>query len=53
MVRCRLATLFVSIRDTSLRSGNSGKWRRRGEHQPAVGVLLLTRDVDGDENTSP
>lgn len=31
---------------------NVDKWNRRGEHQPAVGVLLLTRGVDGDESTS-
>ncbi|KAH9040731.1 asparaginase [Lactarius pseudohatsudake] len=28
------------------------KWHRRGEHQPAVGVLLLTRGMDGDESTT-
>lgn len=28
------------------------KWHGRGEHQPAVGVLLLTRGVDGDESTT-
>ena len=28
-----------------------GKWDRQGEYQPAVGVLLLTRGVDGDEGT--
>ncbi|KAH9002045.1 asparaginase [Lactarius hatsudake] len=28
------------------------KWHQRGEHQPAVGVLLLTRGMDGDESTS-
>ncbi|KAH9061322.1 asparaginase [Lactarius vividus] len=28
------------------------KWHRQGEHQPAVGVLLLTRGVDGDESTT-
>lgn len=28
------------------------KWNQQGEHQPAVGVLLLTRGVDGDESTS-
>ncbi|KAH9979167.1 nucleophile aminohydrolase [Russula compacta] len=27
------------------------KWHRQGEYQPAVGVLLLTRGVDGDEGT--
>ena len=31
---------------------NVDEWNRRGEHQPAVGVLLLTRGVDGDESTS-
>ena len=30
---------------------NVGKWNQRGEHQPAVGVLLLTQGVDGDEGT--
>ncbi|KAI0297108.1 nucleophile aminohydrolase [Russula brevipes] len=28
-----------------------GKWQQRGEHQPAAGVLLLTRGVDGNEGT--
>ncbi|KAH8990542.1 asparaginase [Lactarius akahatsu] len=28
------------------------KWHLRGEHQPAVGVLLLTRGMDGDESTT-
>ncbi|KAN0114000.1 N-terminal nucleophile aminohydrolase [Russula decolorans] len=28
------------------------KWNQRGEHQPAVGVLLLTQGVDGDESTT-
>ncbi|KAF8502260.1 nucleophile aminohydrolase [Russula emetica] len=28
------------------------KWNQRGEHQPAVGVLLLTQGVDGDESTA-
>jgi hypothetical protein len=28
-----------------------GKWHQRGEHQPAVGVLLITQGVDGDEGT--
>ncbi|KAH9083475.1 asparaginase [Lactarius deliciosus] len=28
------------------------KWHSRGEHQPAVGVLLLTRGMDGDEGTT-
>lgn len=28
------------------------KWHRQGEHQPAVGVLLLTRGMDGDESTT-
>ena len=31
---------------------NVDKWNQQGEHQPAVGVLLLTRGVDGDESTS-
>jgi hypothetical protein len=31
---------------------NVDKWNQRGEYQPAVGVLLLTRGVDGDESTS-
>ena len=30
---------------------NVGNWNQRGEHQPAVGVLLLTQGVDGDEGT--
>ena len=30
-----------------------GKWRQRGEYQPAVGVLLITQGVgvDGDGDT--
>jgi len=28
-----------------------GKWHQRGEHQPAVGVLLITQGVDGDDGT--
>jgi hypothetical protein len=36
--------------NTGLR--NVDKWNQRGEHQPAVGVLLLTQGVDGDESTS-
>ena len=28
-----------------------GKWHQRGEYQPAVGVLLITQDVDGDDGT--
>jgi hypothetical protein len=30
-----------------------GKWHRRGEYQPAVGVLLLTQGVDGNEGAGP
>jgi hypothetical protein len=32
---------------------NVGRWSQRGEHQPAVGVLLLTQGMDGDEGTGP
>jgi hypothetical protein len=32
-----------------LRGLEIGKWYRQGEYQPAVGVLLLTQGVDGDE----
>ncbi|KAH9957955.1 nucleophile aminohydrolase [Russula dissimulans] len=28
------------------------KWRQRGEYQPAVGVLLLTQGLDGDEHSA-
>jgi len=28
-----------------------GKWHRRGEYQPAVGVLLITQGVDRDDGT--
>ncbi|KAH9176359.1 nucleophile aminohydrolase [Lactarius sanguifluus] len=28
------------------------RWHQRGKLQPAVGVLLLTRGMDGDENTT-
>jgi len=34
-----------------VRAPEIGKWHRQGEYQPAVGVLLLTQGVDGDEGT--
>ncbi|KAI9450529.1 asparaginase [Russula earlei] len=29
-----------------------GRWRQRGEHQPAVGVLLITQGMNGSEHTA-
>jgi hypothetical protein len=45
-----LSPSIMSVKFVTL--GKLGKWHGRGEYQPAVGVLLLTRGVDGDESTS-
>ena len=36
---------------TYVRAPEIDKWHRRGEYQPAVGVLLLTQGVDGNDGT--
>ena len=36
---------------TVVRAPELGKWHQRGESQLAVGVLLLTQGMDGDEGT--
>jgi hypothetical protein len=42
----------MNFRKNSLLLLLLGKWYRRGEHQPEVGVLLLTQGVDGDQDTT-
>jgi len=59
------ASLFVFVFPPQMAGGDSpaclsrgrgslsyiGKWHQRGEYQPAVGVLLITQGVDGDDGT--
>ena len=58
MVRRRNVSVYNAFADSlsdSLPFGlrNVGKWNQQGEHQPAVGVLLLTQGMDGEEGTGP